>query len=307
MPLDDKNEWDIGLNLNINRARDSSLPRAASACSQNARPASSSTASSERAPRRTAVATMGPPPRGSHAGTKIYSFDTLTLHAGQQPDARFGARATPIYQTTSFVFKDSDQACRAFQHGARGSRLFAHLEPDLCRARGAGGRRSKAASARSRRRAARPRCTWPSRPCWGAGSHIVASRSLYGGSHNLLHYTLPRFGIETTFVDPRSVDAFKQAIRPNTRLVFGETLGNPGLDVLDVPAGGGGGTRGWSAAARRFHVHDALPDAAIRARRRPDLSLRDEISRRPRRRDRRRAGRRRQLRLGGFGQISRAV
>jgi O-acetylhomoserine/O-acetylserine sulfhydrylase-like pyridoxal-dependent enzyme len=69
----------------------------------------------------------------------------------------------------------------------------------------------------------------------GAGSHIVASRSLYGGSHNLLHYTLPRFGIETTFVDPRDVDAFRKAIRPNTRILFGETLGNPGLDVLDVP------------------------------------------------------------------------
>jgi O-acetylhomoserine (thiol)-lyase len=69
----------------------------------------------------------------------------------------------------------------------------------------------------------------------GAGSHIVATRSLYGGSHNLLQYTLPRFGIETTFVDPRDIDAIRAAIRPDTRLVFGETLGNPGLDVLDVP------------------------------------------------------------------------
>jgi len=69
----------------------------------------------------------------------------------------------------------------------------------------------------------------------GAGSHIVASRSLYGGSHNLLDYTLPRFGIETTFVDPRDIDAWRAAVRPNTRLFFGETLGNPGLDVLDIP------------------------------------------------------------------------
>jgi O-acetylhomoserine (thiol)-lyase len=68
-----------------------------------------------------------------------------------------------------------------------------------------------------------------------AGSHIVASRSLYGGSHNLLDYTLPRFGIHTTFVDPRDLDAWRTAIRPNTRLLFGETLGNPGLEVLDVP------------------------------------------------------------------------
>src|SRR5690242_21037321 len=69
----------------------------------------------------------------------------------------------------------------------------------------------------------------------GAGSHIVASRALYGGSHNLLDYTLPRFGITTTFVDPRNLDDWKAAIRPETRLLFGETLGNPGLDVLDIP------------------------------------------------------------------------
>ncbi len=68
----------------------------------------------------------------------------------------------------------------------------------------------------------------------GAGSHIVASRSLYGGSHNLLQYTLPRFGIDTTFVSARDADGFRKAIRPNTRLIFGETLGNPGLDVLDI-------------------------------------------------------------------------
>ena len=69
----------------------------------------------------------------------------------------------------------------------------------------------------------------------GAGGHIVASRALYGGSHNLLDYTLPRFGITTTFVDPRDLDAWRGAIRPETRLFFGETLGNPGLDVLDIP------------------------------------------------------------------------
>ena len=70
----------------------------------------------------------------------------------------------------------------------------------------------------------------------GAGDHIVASRSLYGGSHNLLEYTLPRFGIETTFVDPRDVEAFRAAIRPATKLLFGETVGNPGCEVLDIPA-----------------------------------------------------------------------
>jgi O-acetylhomoserine (thiol)-lyase len=70
----------------------------------------------------------------------------------------------------------------------------------------------------------------------GAGSHIVSSRSIYGGSHNLMAYTLPRFGIETTFVDPRDPGAFADAVRPDTRLIFGETIGNPGMEVLDVPA-----------------------------------------------------------------------
>ena len=69
----------------------------------------------------------------------------------------------------------------------------------------------------------------------GCGDHIVASRSLYGGSHNLFAYTLPRFGIQTTFVDPRDADAWRAAIRPETRLLFGESIGNPGLDVLDIP------------------------------------------------------------------------
>ena len=96
--------------------------------------------------------------------------------------------------------------------------------------------RSKAASARSRRRAARRRCTWRLSTLCSAGDHIVASRSIYGGTHNLLAYTLPRFGITTTFVNPRDPAAFAAAIRPNTRLVFGETLGNPGLEVLNVPA-----------------------------------------------------------------------
>src|SRR5258708_10919967 len=70
----------------------------------------------------------------------------------------------------------------------------------------------------------------------GAGDHVVASGSLYGGSHNLLGYTLKRFGIETTFINPRDLDGWQKAILPNTRLLFGETLGNPGLDVLDIPS-----------------------------------------------------------------------
>lgn len=165
---------------------------------------------------------------------KSFSFDTLSLHAGQQPDPQFGARATPIYQTTSFVFKDTDQAAALFNMERAGhvySRISnptcAVLEERIAALEGGVGAIATASGQAALHLAIVT--------LMGAGSHIVASSALYGGSHNLLHYTLPRFGIETTFVNPRDVAAFRAAIRPDTRLVFAETLGNPGLDVLDVP------------------------------------------------------------------------
>ena len=165
---------------------------------------------------------------------KSYQFDTLSLHAGQQPDPEHGARAQPIYFTTSYVFKDTDQAASLFNM-ERGGHVYtrisnptnAVLEERVSALEGGVGAIATASGQAALHLAIAT--------LMDAGSHIVASRSLYGGSHNLLHYTLPRFGIETTFVDPRDVDAFRQAIRPNTRLLFGETLGNPGLDVLDIP------------------------------------------------------------------------
>lgn len=167
-------------------------------------------------------------------GPKTYQFDTLSLHAGQQPDPQFGARAQPVYFTTSYVFKDTEQAASLFNMERAGhvySRIsnptVAVLEERISALEGGVGAIATASGQAAMHLAIAT--------LMGAGSHIVASRSLYGGSHNLLQYTLPRFGIETTFVDPRDVDAFRAAIRPNTRLVFGETLGNPGLDVLDIP------------------------------------------------------------------------
>jgi O-acetylhomoserine (thiol)-lyase len=165
---------------------------------------------------------------------KSFSFDTLALHAGQQPDPQYGARATPIYQTTSFVFKDTDQAAALFNMERAGhvySRISnptcAVLEERIAALEGGVGAITTASGQAALHLAIAT--------LLGAGSHIVASRSIYGGSHNLLHYTLPRFGIETTFVDPRDLNAWRAAIRPTTRLIFSETLGNPGLDVLDVP------------------------------------------------------------------------
>src|SRR5579859_5531589 len=166
-------------------------------------------------------------------GPKTYQFDTLSLHAGQQPDPQFGARAQPVYFTTSYVFKDTDHAASLFNMERAGhvySRISnptnAVLEERIAALEGGVGAIATASGQAALHLAIAT--------LLGAGSHIVASRSLYGGSHNLLQYTLPRFGIETTFVDPRNVDALHKAIRPNTRLVFGETLGNPGLDVLDI-------------------------------------------------------------------------
>src|SRR5215470_17414838 len=166
---------------------------------------------------------------------KYLRFDTLSLHAGQQPDPQFGARATPIYQTTSYVFKDADQAASLFNMERAGhvySRISnptnAVLEERIAALEGGVGAIATASGQAALHLAVATIA--------GAGSHVVALRALYGGSHNLLSYTLPRFGVETTFVEPRDLAAWKRAIRPNTKLLFGETLGNPGLDVLDIPS-----------------------------------------------------------------------
>ena len=162
-------------------------------------------------------------------------FDTLSLHAGAVPDPATGARATPIHLSTAFVFRDSDQAAALFnmeQAGHVYSRISnptVSVFEERIAALEAGVGAIATASGQAALHLAVATLA-------GAGSHIVASRALYGGSHNLLHYTLRRFGIETTFVDPRSPDAWRDALRPNTRMLFGETLGNPGLDVLDIPA-----------------------------------------------------------------------
>ena len=168
------------------------------------------------------------------AAPDYLQFDTLMLHAGQQPDPTTGARATPIYQTSSYVFRDADQAAALFNAERAGhvySRITnptnAVLEERICALEGGVGAIATASGQAAMHLAVTTLC--------GAGNHVVSSGSLYGGSHNLLAYTLPRFGIETTFVDPRDPDAFRAAIRPETRLLFAETLGNPGLDVLDIP------------------------------------------------------------------------
>ncbi|ACB33790.1 O-acetylhomoserine/O-acetylserine sulfhydrylase [Leptothrix cholodnii SP-6] len=161
-------------------------------------------------------------------------FDTLALHAGSPPDAATGARAVPLYLSTSFVFESAEHAASLFNLERPGhvySRLSnpttAVFEERMAALDGGVGALATASGQAALLLAITTLA--------GAGQHLVASSALYGGSHNLLAYTLPRLGIETTFVRPGDIDGWRAAIRPNTRLLLGETLGNPGLDVLDIP------------------------------------------------------------------------
>ena len=169
------------------------------------------------------------------SGPRYIKPDTLSLHAGQRPDPVHGARAVPIYQTTSYVFRDTDHAAALFNLERAGhlySRISnpttAVLEERIAALEGGVGAVCTASGQAALHLAIIT--------LMDAGSHIVSSQSIYGGSHNLFTHTLPRFGIETSFIDPRDPQAFRKAIRKNTRLLFAETLGNPGLEVLDIPA-----------------------------------------------------------------------
>jgi len=162
-------------------------------------------------------------------------FDTLSLHAGQRPDPATGARAVPIYFTTSYSFPDTDEAAALFNLEAPGhiySRIsnptVAVLEERIAALEGGVGAVCTASGTAALHLAVASLLS--------AGDHIVSSKNLYGGSYNMMNLTLPRFGITTTFVDPRDPAAFEAAIQPNTKLFFGETLGNPGLEVMDLEA-----------------------------------------------------------------------
>ena len=161
---------------------------------------------------------------------EFLKFDTLSLHAGQQPDPSTGARAVPIYMTTSYVFEDSDHAAGLFNLEIPGhlySRLtnptVAVLEERIAALEGGVGAVCTASGQAAFHLAVVT--------LMGQGTHIVASRNIYGGTHQMLNVTLPRFGITATFVDPREPEQFEAAIGEDTRLVFAETLGvtTPGL------------------------------------------------------------------------------
>jgi O-acetylhomoserine (thiol)-lyase len=169
------------------------------------------------------------------ADSLFYRFDTLALHAGQRPDPTTGSRAVPIYQTTSYVFEDTAHAASLFnleQPGHIYSRIsnptVAVFEERMAALEGGVGAIGTASGQAALHLAIATLVS--------AGEEIVSSTSLYGGSQNLLANTLPRFGIRTIFVNPADPDEFRRAITPRTRLLFGESIGNPRIDVLDMEA-----------------------------------------------------------------------
>jgi len=170
------------------------------------------------------------------ADTTGWSFETRQVHAGASPDPTTGARATPIYQTTSFVFRDTQHAADLFSLAEPGSIYTRINNPtqDVLEARVAALEGGVAAVAFASGQAAE---TAAILNLAGSGDHLVSSASLYGGTYNLFHYTLPKLGIEVSFVDdPDNLDDWRAAIRPNTKLLFAETLGNPRGNVLDTRA-----------------------------------------------------------------------
>ena len=165
-----------------------------------------------------------------------YHFETLQLHAGQeQPDPATGARAVPIYQTTSYVFRDSAHAAARFGLTDAGN-IYGRLTnstQDVLEKRLAALEGGVAALALASGAAA---ITYTIQALAQAGDHIVAQKTIYGGSYNLLAHTLPQYGIQTTFVDAHDVSAVTAAIRPNTKAIYLETLGNPNSDIPDIDA-----------------------------------------------------------------------
>jgi O-acetylhomoserine (thiol)-lyase len=168
--------------------------------------------------------------------TQPWSFETLQVHAGQQPDPTTGARALPLYQTTAYQFRDTEHAANLFGLAELGNIYTRIMNPtqDAVEQRLAALEGGVAALLLASGSAA---TTFAILNVAEAGDHIVSSPSLYGGTYNLFHYTLPKFGIEVTFVDDASdPESWRKAVRPNTKAFFGETIANPKNEILDIKA-----------------------------------------------------------------------
>jgi O-acetylhomoserine (thiol)-lyase len=168
--------------------------------------------------------------------TSRWSFETKQVHAGQAPDSATGARALPIYQTTSYAFRDTDHAAALFGLAEPGNIYTRIMNPtnDVVEQRIAALEGGVAALFVASGQAAE---TFAILNVAAHGDHIVSSPRLYGGTYNLFHYSLPKLGIEVSFVDdPDDPQSWQAAVRPNTKAFFAETISNPQIDVLDIPA-----------------------------------------------------------------------
>ncbi len=166
---------------------------------------------------------------------RTYGFNTRSIHAGQKADPTTGSRAVPIYQTTSYVFDDAQHGADLFAL-ARPGNIYTRImnpttavfEERMAALEGGIGALATASGSAA--------ITYAIMNLTGAGGHIVAAATLYGGTHNLLANTLPLYGITTTFVNPDDPASFAAAVRPETRAIFVETIGNPAANVADLPA-----------------------------------------------------------------------
>ncbi len=227
--------------------------------------------------------------------TADWRFETKQMHSGAAPDPITHARATPIYQTTSYVFDNSEHAKNLFalaEFGNIYTRIQnptqAVVEERVAALEGGTGALLVASGQAAE--------TFAVLNIAQAGDHIVSSSSIYGGTYNLFKYTLAKLGIETTFVENQDdVEEWRRAVRPNTKLFFAETIGNPKINVLDIRSVADVAHDAGVPAHRRQHDRDALPHPSVRARRRHRGALGDEVPRRPRHDHRRRPRRRRQL------------
>ena len=172
---------------------------------------------------------------GGEDGTRPFGFDTRAIHAGQRPDPYTGARAVPIFQTTSYVFEDPESAAAYFnlqEYGNTYSRIMnpttAVFEERVASLEGGAGAVAFASGLAAQAAALFTMLT--------PGDHIVSSSALYGGTVTQLKHLARKLSIELTFVDPDDLDAWRAALRPNTKVLYGETIGNPGGNVLDIAA-----------------------------------------------------------------------
>jgi len=227
-----------------------------------------------------------------------WSFETKQIHAGQEVDPTTGARALPIYSTTSYAFRDTDHAAALFGLAEAGNIYTRIMNPTqaVVEERIAALEGGVGALLVGSGQAAE---TLAILNLAGSGDHLVSSPSLYGGTYNLFHYTLPKLGIEVTFVDdPDDLDQWRRAVRPNTKAFFGETISNPKNDILDL--------EGVSTVAHEAGiplivdntVPTPLPRAAAGVGRRHRRALGDEVPRWPRHRGRWGDRGRRDVRMG---------